>query len=363
MKFISSKNVKLFILLFACFVFATGFSFKAGSLRQKGNSTDWDKEPDKALEYFLESLKIEPDNPKALRAAGRLYYKKNNYVKAEEYLKKAIKIDDKYSLAWNNLGWLCLKRKRYQEMRDAFENAIKYKSHKATQGDRIWDIIGIGIAYYKTNDIVQAERFFSKVVKKKDYKYKKANIEATFWMGFIYLEKGYNQDAIRSFNKFVDRKKEKHEANRIVGWNLYLEGRYELAEKYLQKAVEIDNKHLKAWSNLGWLYEKRERYKEMHDAFEKAIQYGDKRNPWDEIGLGEAYYFLKDYSQARQHFLKAREMKDSDDSLWRAKYMHGYTYIAQGNYSKAYEIIGKENIIGIKTQTVKDGIKVRQVLN
>jgi len=309
MKQLRKTHLVMISIFFCIGIIACG-TLTAENLRQQGfkvaNLEKWTSNTDKALGYFLESLKLDPDNVKALRAAGRLYYIKGNYDNAEEYLQKAIAKDDKDGLFWNNLAWVYWKKEQYSKMRDSFEKAIKYgngffKYDGSSQSLKQWNQIGLGKAYYNMQEYDLAEDFFLKVIEMEDKE--ESRSEAKFSLGAVYYKKGDKNKSERYIGDYIASHTEKHVAYKEVGRFYYTIGELDQAEKYLKKAIEMDNNYAQGWNNLGWFYWKKEEYSKMRDAFEKAVQFREnKEYVFDRIGLGAAFYYLGDYSQATKLF-------------------------------------------------------------
>jgi tetratricopeptide (TPR) repeat protein len=142
---------------------------EAGSLRQKGKLVDWRNEPDKALNYYLESLKLEPNNSSALQAIGRLYWVKGKqdwteeyFNLAEKYLRKAIDVNNKNARTWNYLGWVYQRTDKFLKMRESFDLAIKNRKQKSS-----WDHVGLGTAYYNLEEYNLAQFYLNKALKLK----------------------------------------------------------------------------------------------------------------------------------------------------------------------------------------------------
>ena len=83
--------------------------------------------------------------------------------------------------------------------------------------------------------------------------------------------------------------------------------KYDLAELRLKDALELAPEYGLAWNNLGWVYKKKKQYEEMVDAFRKAIQHSDRKEPWNLIGLAEGYYYLKRYDMAKSNLKRSLE--------------------------------------------------------
>ena len=89
------------------------------TLSKNGNNKE-------AINFFLETLKLNPDHIKALNNIGLLYIENNNYELAFNYLKKAIDINPLYSKAYNNLGALYFKIKDYKQALHCFDKEEKF---------------------------------------------------------------------------------------------------------------------------------------------------------------------------------------------------------------------------------------------
>lgn len=171
-------------------------TMQAQQLREKGARLDWDKDTDRALQFYLQSIELDPNNAKALRACGRLYYNKQEYAQAEVYLKRATEQDPRYSKAWNNLGWVYWRTNRYEAMRNAFEHAIS--SRKKSNA---WDSLGLAKAYFYLDDLTKAELIFKHHLNSSNNEIKRqsaghlATIEGLKG-NFVTAEKLYNKDPL-----------------------------------------------------------------------------------------------------------------------------------------------------------------------
>ncbi len=263
-----NKVTVLIILIMFCILFM-GFSFKAMNLREKARKAE---DSEKAIEYYLESLEIEPDHAETLKTVGRMLWEKGNYIKAEQLLKRAVEIDDDYALAWNNLGWVYNRTEQYDKMLDAFKKAAQCESF--FEVDWAWNQVGLGIAYYNTGDLSKAEQHLVRALKNisRGKSAKNAKTEAFLWLGCVYNKQGDEKTANSYFEKYIDRHNKTHVANRNIGRALYNDSYYELSEKYLKKSVEINSRFSMGWNNLGWLYGRTERYAEMRDAFNTFLR-------------------------------------------------------------------------------------------
>ena len=293
----------------------------------------------------------------ASRLIGRYLYEEEDYELAEKYLNKAIALNTEYASSWNNLGWVYKKTQRYPEMKQAFQNAIIYRTSP-------WDYLGLGESYYYLEDYELAENNFKYVLEEMN-NVKKSHLNATLWLGYTFYKKGDERRAEEFFNEYIRKHDKRYISKRLVGRFYYNQAVFDKAETIFKEAIEEKEDYGNVWNNLGWLYKRTERYSKMREAFEKAIRYRKKSNPWDLIGLGEANFFLKHYNQAEENFKEALQMKSSPRSHFYANLGLGYIHHIKGNEKEAKEFFSRAGSLwstnqklGIKTQLKRDGILI-----
>ena len=90
-------------------------------LRKKGNNFLKEGNYEKAIEVFLEGLKLEPDNETILKNLYNSYFDKKDYQKAEEYSQLVLNIDKK-DLEANNVKFISLfKQNKIKEANEFLE--------------------------------------------------------------------------------------------------------------------------------------------------------------------------------------------------------------------------------------------------
>lgn len=111
----------------------------------------------------------------------------------------------------------------------------------------------------------------------------------------------------RSEKKFWNRRivdnyrAEAHYFNNI-GSEALLKGDYSLAEKLLTRSIDLDSSFSFAWTNLGVLFEKRNKLKQAEEYFKKAIML-DKKNHTAKMNLAELY-------ESQGFIKKSEKLKD-----------------------------------------------------
>ncbi|MSP64396.1 MAG: tetratricopeptide repeat protein [Bacteroidetes bacterium] len=102
-------------------------------------------------------------------------------------------------------------------------------------------------------------------------------------------------------------KKDRLEANYMLGESYRVEENYKLAEKYLLVAKDIDDEHIKTLISLGSVYTKQNQWKKGLKEFTDAEK-EDKKNPYIPLGLANVYLEVDSVDKAIQYFTKAREL-------------------------------------------------------
>ena len=312
----------------------------ASHKRESGIQAYKNKEKDKALSYLHEAVKLHPKDATSLRWIGRIYFDKKKYDLAERYLRDALDLDPQMWTAWNNLGWFYEKKKKYEEMVDAFKKAIQYSDN-----NKPWNHIGLARGYYYLKKYDMAKSKLEIALELGDVENPQG--VSVLWLGFTSYKLKDKNKARSYFQDYLDKVKEKHVANTVIGEFYRKQHNYVLAEGYLEKAIGIDPEYWLAWANLGWLYERKKKYEEMVDAFEKAIQYSDSKRLWNLIGLARGYYYLKKYDMAKSKLEGALELGGTQEVRRQVKVYLAYIPTAKGDYKEAKKWLAKERYIGI----------------
>ncbi len=99
---------------------------KAISLWEKGKYND----PDKAIEYLNESIRLDSKNPVSFNNRGVAYYNLGNRRLAIEEFNQALKLDTNYADAYNNRGVVLFELMQYQKAIEDFNRVIRLKPQR-----------------------------------------------------------------------------------------------------------------------------------------------------------------------------------------------------------------------------------------
>jgi tetratricopeptide (TPR) repeat protein len=105
-----------------------------------------DGKNDQAMEYFQNSLRINPQLKEAYNNIGSIYLSQNEITKAVEAFNKALDIDNKFSKAWNNRGFASYLSGSFNEAVNDFNKAIEIEP------DYGYAFYGRGLARIELND-------------------------------------------------------------------------------------------------------------------------------------------------------------------------------------------------------------------
>lgn len=124
---------------------------------------------------------------------------------------------------------------------------------------------------------------------------------------------------------------------------------YDLAVKYLNKALQIDNKDGVVYHNLGIVYKHKKDYKKAAESLCMAVKY-NKNFVKSYLSLASLYFYLKDYRHSFKYYKLASNLNPSNMEI---KYNIGICYFKLGKVDKGMEAL--ESII--KSEYISDAIK------
>lgn len=105
----------------------------AGEWNQKAISL-WEngkyKDPDKAIEYINESIRLDSKNPVSFNNLGVAYYNLGNRQLAIEEFNQALKLDNDYADAHNNRGIVFFELRQYHKAIEDFNRVISLKPQR-----------------------------------------------------------------------------------------------------------------------------------------------------------------------------------------------------------------------------------------
>jgi len=112
---------------------------------------------EKSLKLLEVSFKINPYYSSTLYLLGKIYLDKKEYEKAEEIFKKAIEVEPENEIIWNKLGVIYFDTGRFEKSLYCFQNAYKLNKND------FLILLNLARVYQRLNDHMKALFYFEKV--------------------------------------------------------------------------------------------------------------------------------------------------------------------------------------------------------
>lgn len=167
---------------------------------------------------------------------------------------------------------------------------------------------------------------------------KEEKIQDAEWhykMGKGYFDNHQIYPAIRELKKAVEMDPKMAQAHFVLGLIYSGRRKYTDAIQHYKEALRIDPKFFTAKNNLGSVYLAMERWRDAKELFQDLIE--ESLYPTPEMAhnnLGWAFYNLREYERALEHFKMAIFLKPQ---MCLAYNNVGLTHRAMGNTSKAID--------------------------
>ncbi|KAI8875925.1 TPR-like protein [Backusella circina FSU 941] len=257
---------------------------------------DWEK----AMSSYEAVLRHNPYSVSALSHIASLYRGREQFSKAVEFFKRILALQENHGESWGALGHCYLMMDNLQDAYHAYQQALYHLKHP--KDPKLW--YGIGILYDRYGSIEHAEEAFSAVMKM-DAHFEKAN-EIYFRLGIIYKQQQRYDLSLSCFRYILHNPP--RPLTEIDIWfqtgHVYEQQKeYELAKEAYERVLSDNPDHAKVLQQLGWLYH-------QHSSS------------------------FANQSVAIQYLTRSLKADSNDAQSW---YLLGRCYMAEQNYSKAYE--------------------------
>jgi tetratricopeptide (TPR) repeat protein len=246
---------------------------------------------DESLAEISKALSADPSNVRALNVNAQVNMKKGDYDKAADALERAGRIDPDIGTLYSlGICLLQIKDVADKDKNDRRASAV-FQQMMQLAGDSGSLHVMFGRAYRDAEDMPQAIREFKRAIA-----FDPTTPHAHYFLAlatFAVNEWKATPEIKSEFAKELERYPRDYLANYILGFIASSERRYEVSDKYLTAAVEV---------NPDW------------------------PEPWLYMGLND--YAQGDMKRAEQAFRKAVEMTGSDEA--RSNYQIRRAYIDLG---------------------------------
>src|SRR6266446_4306477 len=210
--------------------------------------------------------------------------------------RKALEIDNHLPAVHVTLGHLNATLGKNDLALQEFQKALDINSRDGSA------LMGLAEVYEHMGRIPDAEANYKRAIA----------LRPDYWEGYLALAEFYGdqkrvQDSIAQYRRVIELTPDNPEAYSDIGVE-YMELKdsqsYAAAEAALQKSIQLAPNY-QAYTNLGWLYMEQKRYAESAAATRKALELNDKDwRVWSNLQL--AYTWLKD--DEKMHTARAKTL-------------------------------------------------------
>jgi serine/threonine-protein kinase len=219
--------------------------------------------------------------------------------------RKAVEIDERLPAVHVTLGHLHAKLGKNDLALQEFQKVLDINPRDADA------LMGMAGVYEHTGHIADAEANYQRAIA----------LRPDYWDGYHALGEFYDrqkrvQDSLAQYRRVIELTPDNPEAYSDLAVE-YMELKdshsYAAAEASLQKSIQLAPNY-QAYANLGWLYMEQKRYSEAAPAIRKALELNDKDwRVWSDLQL--VYTWLKDDEKMRAARAKTLSLLEQYASL------------------------------------------------
>lgn len=243
-----------------------------------GDKAERDGNLDLALFQYVRALDMDDSGPGVFYKVGKIHVRKHDPVLAELAFQLALQADPNHVGSLEELGLILLHKRKYDAAKKLLQKAAEkdYKRWRAFNGlGIIADLQGLpDIAELKYRSALRAQ-----------------------------------PNSAQLYNNF--------------GYSRYLAGDLAGAMEKLRRAVQIDASYKLAWHNLGLIYAKRGHYEQAIDAFEHTMDRASAYNDVGYLCMNQGRYGLAETFLNKAIDLRPRYFAIAHQNLERLRRLRG----------------------------------------
>jgi len=261
-------------------------------------------EYDKALYMYIQAMQLDETNTEALYKIGQVHLDRGTMGKAVLAFEGVLARDPKHIYGNEALGVLYLRANRFQEAHRFFTKSVeadknRLMADKAEKQENAESQSLTEDEIVSLTEQIQAD--------------KRSPAHAYNGLGVVADLKGEHEQAQSLYSVSLQINPRAAITLNNKGYSYYLSNQWSKAEKAYKAALKIDPKSPQAWRNLGLLYARQENYVSALTAFEQVMDSADAHNDVGYICLLEGkydraeYYFDKAMTLSPMYYEKAHE--------------------------------------------------------
>ncbi len=255
-----------------------------------------DNKPDQAEAAWNETLAIDRQNVQAHLGLAQLKLTAGDPNSAIRYANEALKITPELPEALSILGNAYLMKRDFTNAAREFESLVQQKPGDPAVLD------GLGSAYAGLTHFSQAEARFKEALRVTPNR-----IESLTALANLYLQQGKSEMAIQRLNQQIGNHPEDAVLYRLLGQVFLKQKNYPKAEESYRKAIALDRNDLEAFSLLGQLFMVQNAGDKAINEFENVLRI-DSKSISAHIILGSIHEIRNNRDKAQFHYRQALKL-------------------------------------------------------
>lgn len=224
----------------------------------------------KAIYYFEQAIKANPENEMALYDLAFFCDQTGNYKKSLKYYDMYLDLDPFNFSVWFNVGIVFNKIDKHKKAIEAYEFAL------AINGEFTMALFNIG------NALANAEEF---------------------------------EEAIKKYKEFLEAEPENDDAYCYIGECFLNLNKYSSSENYYQKALKLNDKNDTAWFGVGLILWMKQKLDESIEYINRAIKLDDTNSEYW-LTLGKIHNDSNNKESAINALKKAARLDAGNTEIW-----------------------------------------------
>jgi tetratricopeptide (TPR) repeat protein len=290
---------------------------------------------EEAKEEYTELLELFPDDGEILTYIGWIYFTQERYTEAEGQFSAAILTG--YVPAHIGFARVAMKTDRYNVAVESFSEA------KGTDEFNPDQRANYGYSLMMIDDLEEARKELEKAIKEDPN-----NGFAYQALGDVDMIERKFDDAYANYEKVLELSPASFGIYIRIGRNFYSRENFPLAVEAYTKALEYEPDSIELRTSLAWSYYQAGEYEDALASFAGIKE--EKETGEYESGYGLTLEKMGRFEEAKTHLEKAIELDEPYHAyigLGRIAYKEGNFRSASVSYSRALEIMDKENKQGV----------------
>jgi len=213
----------------------------------------------RAEELLVTALKENPNNPNLLRVLGVSLTKQDRLIEAEQKLTHVIRLVPNFAPAHENLAEALLLQGKVEQAIRSLKTAIKHNPNLQTANTKLAELLAL------VGRGIEADEIFQNSLDK--------NPERGELVQAMELnQNGDPAGAERIYEGILRRDPNNVDALRLMGVLYAKAEKYNDAEAYFRRAVEIAPDYWTAWINLGSALNEQQKFDKAEAAYKRALE-------------------------------------------------------------------------------------------